>query len=98
MPETMPIQWSFVSIGATTDPARLRVGSTEKSVGASTAKKITPPSQTIRDSNMRNRRKAMRKHYAGSLAWTPNAGDEKTENWELKTSLKSALECCPQFR
>jgi hypothetical protein len=64
----MPIQWSFVSIGATTDPARWRVGKTEKSVGARTAKKITPPSQTISDNSIRNRRKAMRKHYAGSSA------------------------------
>jgi hypothetical protein len=59
----------------TTDPARWRVGSTEKEVCATTGKNITPPSHTIRESSMRKRRNDITvDHY-----------ERQTENRELKT-------------
>src|ERR1700733_1655791 len=59
MPEAMAIQCRMVSERPTIMPARLRVGSTEKAVCATTGKKIRPPIQTIRERNMRKRRKDM---------------------------------------
>src|SRR5581483_2210225 len=60
IPAMMPIQCSLVRAELTTDPARCRVGRTEKTVGASTkAKKMSPPSQTISDSIIMKRRNDM---------------------------------------
>ncbi len=58
-PEEIPIQWSLVSIGLTTDPAKWREGNTEKTVGASTEKKMIPPSQTTSDNSIRKRNQDM---------------------------------------
>ena len=54
MPEKIAIQCSVPKDRPTNDPARWRLGNTEKAVGARTnAKKISPPSQMIKDKNMR---------------------------------------------
>src|SRR5262249_28848123 len=59
-PEISPIQCSLVSDALTTSPAKRVVGSSMKSVGASTkAKKMIPPIQTISASSMRNLRNDM---------------------------------------
>src|ERR1017187_9452647 len=56
--QTIPTQCRVKSERLTTRPARARVGSTEKRIGASTmAKKKMEPSQRVRESNRMKRRK-----------------------------------------
>jgi hypothetical protein len=62
--ETIPIQCRIPRERLTKDPARWRVGSTEKALAATTGKKITPPNQTTSARNMRKRRKDIPRSYA----------------------------------
>ena len=79
----MPIQCKIPKDRPTIDPANCRVGNTEKAVCATTGKNINPPSQTISESNTRNRRKDMTANYYDRRKERNPA--PKTENRELTT-------------
>src|SRR5919198_1569068 len=97
IPEMIPIQCSRPSEELTTEPAMCRVGSTEKTVGASTnAKKISPPSQTIRDISMRKRRNDMGLHYRNrefDRQFTKICGTPLKSEMALLTSFHFSLPC-----
>src|SRR5882672_147293 len=84
-PEIMPIQCRISNERPTTDPARFRAGSTAKAVCATTGKNISPPSHTIRASNMRKRRNDMAEDYYERRR--ERKLGRKTENQDLATDL-----------
>jgi len=56
-PENKPIQCRMLSVWPTSVPAMWRLGAIENADGASTNdRKMIPPTQTMRDSNIRKRR------------------------------------------
>src|SRR4051794_17499083 len=86
--ETIPIQCRIPSERPTTDPASCLLGSTVKAVCASTGKNINPPSHTISDSNIRNRRNDMSDDIMNAGRIERQGARLRTENQQLTTDFK----------
>ena len=95
----MPIQCNIHKDRRTTSPARWVVGRTENAVAATTGKNIMPPTQTMRASSMRKRRKDMAEHYAGRPGRKPVVTGKSglwlyTGTGTLSTISRTACSAC----